>query len=279
VKSSAFSLPSRTSPRKSVWRTGCGSHKGDQNELPANIPSAYNTWIAGMPQSQSQTASGFSMDEVSIASGLTLSGAKPLAATQDTVKTVSLGANDSVDSGLIFRKNSTTGSSGAPGVGDIRITFRGIMASDRGILLGRVENGTFVTFLTKKGNPIFRFFVGAETPLEAAGILTAEYRMMLWIMRLVGFLMMFFGLLLFANPIMTLISVVPLFAKIGRFVYGIVAFIISLVLTGLTILISMIFHNVYLAIGAVLLLVILVVVILSAKKHSQQNKKKLKYEH
>ena len=218
---------------------------GCNTELPQDIPGNCDAWIDNMPNNSTGVATGITINGINVASGLEFSGAKDLELTSNDVK--NLAGNESVVNNLIYRTNN--GSHDDIKVGDVRIRFKAIKASDKGLLLARFANDRFELFFTKKNTPLFRFFAGVESQSEAVSILDAEHQTTLWIMRLVGFLMMFFGLILIANPAMTLLSVIPVFAKIGRVAYGIVAFITSLILTGLTILIAMIFNDVYLAIG------------------------------
>lgn len=240
--------------------------KGDSTELPQNIPGNYDSWIDAMPKNVSGVATGISINGVQVAGGLEFSGAKELALTANDVR--NLAGNESVANNLIYRANN--GSPDNIKVGDVRIRFRAITSDDEGILLARYDGSKFKPFLTKKDSKIFRFFAGVESKNEVVEILNAEYKATLWLLRLVGFLMMFFGLLLIANPVTTLLSVVPVFAKIGRFAYGILAFIVSLILTGLTILIAMILNNVYIAIGVVVLLIVIIVIILKSRKKDKK---------
>jgi len=249
--------------------------QGDSSELPTNIPSEYNTWISTKPQNQTNTASGFSINGINVSSSeLKLTNAHTLNLTSELVETDALLANETVSNGVIYRQNSQAGNNNNPGIGDIRITYQVISQSDRGILFGSFENQSFTPFFTKDNNIIYRFFSGVESHTQATSILQSEYSAALWLSRIFGFLLMFIGLLLFANPIMTLLSVLPIFAKIGRFVYGIIAFLIAFVLTTLTILIGIIFNNIYLATLVVLLFVAMIVFILRKKKNSKEVKKR-----
>ena len=68
--------------------------KGDQNEIPANIPNDYDTWIQGMPQQHQDKGTGFSINGISISSDLELSGAKDFDVTTDKVNASALSANE-----------------------------------------------------------------------------------------------------------------------------------------------------------------------------------------
>ena len=129
----------------------------------------------------------------------------------------------------------------SPQPGDIRISYKALRSSDKGILFGEAEEGKITKYKTKKGNELFRYFADANSKNQAVDILDKEHRVISWILRIVGFLLMFIGLMAMSGPITKFLSVIPVFAKISNFVFGIAAFIISLVLTALTIALSILF--------------------------------------
>jgi hypothetical protein len=79
-----------------------------------------------------------------------------------------------------------------------------------------------------------------------------------WILRIVGFVLMWIGLSLILGPISAFLDVLPFLGKVGRGLIGVITFVIALVLSLITILISMIFHN---TIALILLIIIVIVVI------------------
>ncbi|MFP4187587.1 MAG: TMEM43 family protein [Acholeplasmataceae bacterium] len=243
------------------------SFRGDASELPETIED-YDQWIDEMPPEQTHVAEGLTIDGIPIASAqLKLSGAKDLELTEELTDQTHLTEDESVRSGVVHRSNGTENSTPeSPEIGDVKVVFRVIDDDDRGIYLGAYEQDSFVPFYTEEGNEIHRFFQGVESRDAAVDILQSEYEAALWTMRLVGFLMMFVGLLLVGKPLFVLISVIPIFARIGRGLYAVLAFFISLVLTGLTILLGMVFHNTVLAIIAVLALVFGVIIYLQNKR-------------
>ena len=259
-----YELSWTSSPAKTT------TFKGDNTEKPTNLPEQYDSWITNMPQNQNNTGSGFSINSVNMSpNGLILSNAKDLALSTDITK--NLNANDTISNNFIFRKNSTNGTINQPGVGDIRIYYHVITADDEGILFGRIENNSFTSFVTKKNNTFYRFFSGIESQNQAVSILQAEYKLTLWIFRIVGFVMMFIGLLLFSRPLTTLLSVIPFFAKMGRFIFGVFSFFISLFLTTITIILGIIFNNIYLASLFVLLIIGIIILVLIKKKNQKEN--------
>mgnify|MGYP000709271128 FL=1 len=78
---------------------------------------------------------------------------------------------------------------------------------------------------------------------EAIKTLAAEHKTVGWVLRIVGFLMMWIGLMMFFGPINAVLDVIPFLGSAGRVLIGIAMFPISLVLTLLTVILSIIFHN------------------------------------
>jgi hypothetical protein len=64
-----------------------------------------------------------------------------------------------------------------------------------------------------------------------------------WIMRGIGFLMMWIGLSMILAPIKVLSDFVPMLGYISGSLIGLITFIASLILSGVTILAAMIFHS------------------------------------
>lgn len=230
--------------------------QGDSSERPVALVN-YDQWIDEMPDGITNVAETITIGGTPVSSSqLMFSGAKDLELSETLVDGTMLGDNESVSSGVIYRSNSSgTSTPGVPEIGDVKIVFKVITNADRGLYLGAYEEGFLVPFYTEKDNVIHRFFQGVESREGAIDLLQTEYESALWMMRLIGFLMMFMGLLLVGKPVFVLISVIPIFSRIGRGLYAVLAFAVSLVLTLLTIVLGMIFHNTLLAIIVVLALV------------------------
>jgi hypothetical protein len=71
-----------------------------------------------------------------------------------------------------------------------------------------------------------------------------EYEVIGWILRLVGFLLMWIGLCLCFGPITAFLDVLPFLGSAGRFVVGLVALPVALALSIVTIVISILAHNI-----------------------------------
>lgn len=141
-----------------------------------------------------------------------------------------------------------------PVVGDVRISYHTVNPGTFSVI-AKQTGKTLTSHHAKNGKENFLVERGAKPPQamiqtakEAAGFFAM-------IMRVVGFAMMFFGLNLLAGPITTLLDFIPIIGTAGRFVVGAIFFVVSAVLSAITIGLSMIAHNpIALAIAAVALL-------------------------
>jgi hypothetical protein len=163
--------------------------------------------------------------------------------------------------GYIFVGEGTLTS---PEVGDMKISYRVIENNIEGTVFGKVDGTDIVTYVDEDtDNSLYRFFNGSRE--EAFQTLHGEYKMMLWIFRLVGFLMMWMGLSALFAPISVLLDVVPAFGSLSRGIIGFITFIASLVLSIVTIIVSMILHNIVSLIIAVVITALLILYILKKK--------------
>lgn len=140
----------------------------------------------------------------------------------------------------------------SPKVGDMRVSYSAVPNNVDVTLFGKASAGQLVPF-EAKGTSLYRAFT--ENREAAIQTLDTEYRLWIWIMRLIGFFMMWFGLIFCFGPINTMLDVLPFLGGAGRLVTSAVMFGISLLLSILTIVISIIAHNIFLLIGVFLLVV------------------------
>lgn len=147
----------------------------------------------------------------------------------------------------------------APAVGDERVSFSVLKEGFSGTVFGEVDGAELVRYTDEDGNTLFRVFEGGHD--EALATMHGEYSIMLWIMRLVGFLMMWFGMQVVIAPLSVFLDILPFLGGASRAVTGGVTFLIALVLSTVTIIVSVILHSIValivvaaLVIGAVLFL-------------------------
>lgn len=151
-----------------------------------------------------------------------------------------------------------------PQVGDIRVSYSVLNSGINGTVFGKVNNNTFTAYSDKDGNRLFEIYQGSKEEAETA--MHQSYVMWKWIMRGVGFLMMWIGLSMMLGPIGVLADVLPILGTISRSLVGLITFIVALVLSSVTILISMLLHNVVAVVLAVLVVIGAVFFFLKNKK-------------
>ena len=131
-----------------------------------------------------------------------------------------------------------------PKIGDIRVTFS-VVRSPKEITVVAAQKGDSFMAYTTKGTKksISHVMAGA---VDAAGVFAAAERgnmMMAWILRLVGFLMMYIGVKMVLAPLQVLADVVPFIGSIVGFGTGLVAFVVAAPCALITIAIAWFFYR------------------------------------
>lgn len=128
----------------------------------------------------------------------------------------------------------------SPKIGDARISFQVVNPGPRS-LVARQVGDTFEAYPTQAGDDILLLEEGTKS--AAAMFQTAQdaNRTLTWILRAVGFIVMFLGLLLIFKPIAVFADVVPLVGTILGAGLGLFSFLTALFLSLVTIAISWIF--------------------------------------
>lgn len=176
---------------------------------------------------------------VATASGATMTGAVmtssgetlPADATQPRL----------LNSVLYFGK----GSPESPQVGDVRISYKVLKPGLRGTVFGRQSGSTIDAYVTD-GGKLYSMSSGNRD--EAIKAMHDSYVTMTWVLRVVGFLMMWGGLSGMFAPINVLLDVLPFLGQLSRGAISFVTFFVALLLSILTIIISMVLHNILLVI-------------------------------
>lgn len=148
------------------------------------------------------------------------------------------------------------GGTSAPTVGDVRIHYSALASDINVTVFGQLTGGQIVPYIYKGEDRLYHARAGTRE--EAIATLSQEHKTVGWILRLVGFLMMWFGLTMCFAPINAVLDVLPFLGNVGRGMVAIVMFVVALGLSLATIIVSMIAHN---PIALIITIVILVGVI------------------
>jgi hypothetical protein len=125
----------------------------------------------------------------------------------------------------------------SPQIGDTRVRFLKIPEGPVSVV-SQLAGNSFTSYTSKAGKSVNWLMHGLLTLKEMADTKKSEAVMLAWILRGVGLLCMYLGLVLFLRPIRVLADVLPIVGRIVGGGIGIVSFVIAFCLTVITICIS-----------------------------------------
>ena len=127
-------------------------------------------------------------------------------------------------------------------IGDMRVTFSVIYPHDISII-AKQRGDTFVDYTAKNGKKLNYLANGIKDAAEMFETARTNNAIMTWLIRLGGFLMMFFGLGMVFRPLSVIADVLPILGDIVGMGTGLVAGLISLVCSLITIAVAWIFFR------------------------------------
>jgi hypothetical protein len=138
-------------------------------------------------------------------------------------------------------------------IGDVKVTFT-VAPSGMLTVVGKQVDGGIEAYKDKEINGSIALIErGKHSADEMFSSAEESNWIMTWILRLVGFLLMFTGLRLAARPLAVLGSFIPFIGKVIGFGTGLVAFFIALALSVITVAIAWLFYRPLLALGLIVL--------------------------
>lgn len=157
----------------------------------------------------------------------------------------------------------------SPAIGDMRVTHEAVFPGAVS-LIAKQTGTTFEPFIAKAGGTIEMLSTGTVSAESMFAAAYASNRIMTWVLRLVGTVLMFIGFSLLFRPLSVLADVIPFVGNIVGVGTGIVAFLLSVPLSLLVISVAWIFYRpligVPLAIAAVVGFVFLIRKLAAQKK-------------
>jgi len=127
--------------------------------------------------------------------------------------------------------------SASPEVGDVRISYE-VVKPDTVSLVAVQTGSTFAPYQAKAGDSILLVEPGTHTAAEMFKTAQDRNAVLTWILRGVGFFMMFLGLFLTFRPIAVLADVVPLFGTALSAGIGLFAFLGAAILSFVTVAVA-----------------------------------------
>ena len=119
----------------------------------------------------------------------------------------------------------------APAVGDVRVHYTGLPSGTTVSVLAAQSHGGFTPFTTSNG---YTIHLAHDGNLQAAEMIKQQQQaeaFLTWILRGVGFVVVFIGFAMFFGPIATLAAVLPFLGSLVRGATTFFAFVLSVPVT------------------------------------------------
>ncbi len=188
----------------------------------------------------------------------------PLALATDTTPPETLGENAKVrNSGFYIGANPT-----APQIGDVRVKFMTVKPTLISIV-ARQTGDSFEPYTTSVGGTIELLEIGNHSANKMFENAQQANRMLTWALRFVGFLMFLIGFNLILKPLSVVADVLPIMGRIVEVGTGLIALLISTVLSLIVITIAWIFYRPLLGILLLIVAIGLSAIIIKKLKGSK----------
>ena len=127
-------------------------------------------------------------------------------------------------------------------IGDMRVTFSVVYPHEIS-LIAKQHGDTFVSYTAKNGKKLSYMAEGVQDAAAMFETARTNNAIFTWIIRLGGFLMMYFGMSMVFKPLSVLADVLPILGDIVGIGTGLVAGIIAFICSLVTIAIAWIFYR------------------------------------
>ncbi len=146
-----------------------------------------------------------------------------------------------VEDFYLFLTEGKGGTFGTPEIGNLRISYNVFHSDFEGTIFGKLNENRIDSYLDQAGNRLYRIF--PETRESAITTLHKEYKTSKWIFRIIGFLMMWGGLVTLFIPISIVLDIIPTVGALSRYIISIITFITTFILTIITIFVSILLRS------------------------------------
>ena len=127
-------------------------------------------------------------------------------------------------------------------IGDMRVTFRVVYPHEIS-LIAKQHGDTFVDYTAKNGKKLNYLEEGVKDAAEMFETARTNNKITTWLVRIGGFLLMFFGLSMVFKPLSVLADVLPILGDIVEMGMGLVAGLLALICALVTIAIAWLFYR------------------------------------
>lgn len=152
-----------------------------------------------------------------------------------------------------------------PEIGDIRVSFKYNDADSVSVLAVQTSD-TLTEYTSKNGTKIYRLKEGIHQGDAIIQDLTDENQTLKWILRLVGALLVIFGIASILSPLSKLTGFIPIVGNVVSFATALVSFLLGTAISLIVIAIAWLRFRPLLSIGLLVVVVIIIVILLTLKK-------------
>lgn len=132
-----------------------------------------------------------------------------------------------------------------PHIGDVRLSWTAVPSGADVTVFAQADTSAaepaLVPYMHEGKDKLYRAVVGGHE--EAIALMATEHKVMTWLLRIAGFLMMWIGMSLVFGPLHAIMDIIPVIGQSSRFLVGVALFPVALVLSILTIIVSIIAHS------------------------------------
>ncbi len=169
------------------------------------------------------------------------------------------------------------GSPSNPNVGDMRLSYKALPNAIAVTVFGKINSGTIDPYTDRLdanfSRTMYRVFLGSRD--DAIALLQAEYVHEVWVNRMLGVVGLWIALGLLTDPIIKILDGIKIVGSAVTAIMQTVNIVVALTVGGTTIIISMVFHNLYLLIGVIAFILIGVLVYLRAHYGETESDKQI----
>jgi hypothetical protein len=167
-------------------------------------------------------------------------------ALESQLRSRTVGANTQVVDGLIYMGADPAN----PTIGDLRISYRAARP-DTISIVGRQVGSDFAPYRTKAGNSLLFVKTGAVSATDIFAQAQVENRILTWVLRGVGVVLMIVGFALLASPLVALGDIVPFIGSLIGASAVFAAFILAAVVAPIVIAMAWLWYRPLVAIAVV----------------------------
>lgn len=161
----------------------------------------------------------------------------PAAATISLTPDMLLQANGNVAGGYLY----IDGGPETPQLGDHRISWSALPARGTYTAFGLAQGNELRPYEYESGEMWMSMRAGSRD--AAISSYDTEHSIMMWLLRLGGFLMMWIGMQMVFAPLHAIAGILPFLKKGSTFIVNLITFPVAFVLTVITIIVAKIFHS------------------------------------